>query len=306
MEVQPQLIPSQVNNLRWLDRILKKNPVLMWLGRHGLWNSVTATVPIALRQMDEKKRDITLVDENDKSRVDLLTKFLQAKIGNRNLIDDRAVLGLTLSTVNAGSGTVTTTLAATFYFLLKNPTVLAGLIAEIDTHFPLPHIAPSSTTPEFHAKVTPFHAAQNLPLLDAVLKEIFRLWPGLGMQLIERVTPPEGAVILDQHIPGNIIVSCNAWIMHHHKPTFGDDVDAFRPSRWLDASPEKLSAMNKAMLVWGTGPNTCIGKNIAFLELFKVVPSVLRLFTVCHILSQSWPPTWRRSTPIRNLLSLWQ
>ncbi len=275
---------EQVNNVPWLDRLLKKNPVLMWLGRHGLWNSVTATVPIALRQMDQKKRDFKGVDVSSKARVDLLTKFLQAKIDNPDIVDDRAVLGLTLSMVNAGSGTVATTLAATFYFLLQYPPVMKELVAEVDTHFPPPAASAGADKDkpiDFREHVVPFADSQRLPFLDAVLKEIFRLWPGLGMQLIERMTPPEGAHILGEYIPGNIIVSCNAWIMHRHKPTYGEDVEVFRPQRWLDASSEQQAAMNKASLAWGAGPNTCIGKNIAFLELFKVIPSVLRIFKVC-------------------------
>lgn len=257
-----------------------KNPFIMFLGRHGLWNRTTATVPIALQQMEQKKIDLKAnpIDEFSKGRVDLLTKFLQAKVDNPSLVDDRAVLGLTLSMVNAGSGTVATTLAATFYFLLKYPAVMAELVAEIDEHFPPPSKAKSPVN--FADYVTPFADSQHLPFLDAVLKEIFRIWPGLGMQLIERVTPPEGAHILGEYIPGGVIVSCNAWVMHRHTPTFGDDVEVFRPRRWIDASPEQQALMNRSLLVWGAGPNTCIGKNIAFLELFKVVPSLLRMFKV--------------------------
>ncbi|KAJ9610545.1 hypothetical protein H2200_005322 [Cladophialophora chaetospira] len=290
-----------VNNLTWLDRVLKKNPVLMWLGRRGLWNSVTPTVPIALRQVDQKKREFKGVDENSKARVDLLTKFLQAKIDNPDIVDDRAVLGLTLSMVNAGSGTVATTLAATFYFLLKYPQVMKELVAEIDENFPPPTTSADAAKPiDFHNYVIPFADSQKLPFLDAVLKEIFRIWPGLGMQLIERMTPPEGAHILGDYIPGNIIVSCNAWIMHRHKPTYGEDVEVFRPHRWLDASPEQQAAMNKASLVWGAGPNTCIGKNIAFLELFKVIPSVLRMFKVCKMTPVAVVHT--RHEPSRTIL----
>ena len=36
--------------------------------------------------------------------------------------------------------------------------------------------------------------------------------------------------------------------------------------------------MNKTLLTFGAGPNTCIGKNIALLELYKAVPSILRAF----------------------------
>lgn len=272
--------------MTWLDKLLKKNPILMWLGRQGLYNSVTATVPIAQRQIAEKSQDFKPLDETMKSgkaRVDLLSKFLQAKVDNPEIVDDRAVLGLTLSMVNAGSGTISTTLAAIYYFLLKHPSAMEKLIAEVDQHFPPPT---NKTSPiNFSDYVVPFSQSQDLPYLDAVVKEIFRLWPGLGAQLIERVTPPEGAHIMGEFIPGNIIVSCNAWIMHLHKPTYGEDVEVFRPERWLEASPEKLAAMNKALLVFGAGPNTCIGKNIALLELYKVVPSTFRMFKVSPFLS---------------------
>jgi cytochrome P450 len=253
----------------------------MWLGRHGYYNSVTATVPFAHKQIADKSREFKALDysnSSSKSGVDLITKFLQAKVDNPDIVDDRAVLGLTLSMVNAGSGTISTTMAAIFYFLLKHPHVMSKLIAEIDAHFPPPTEKKSPVN--FADYVVPFAQSQNLPFLDAVIKEIFRIWPGLGAQLIERLTPPEGAHIMGEFIPGNIIVSCNAWIMHRHKPTYGEDVETFRPQRWLEASQEQVALMNKTLLVFGAGPNTCIGKNIAFLELYKVVPSILRMFTV--------------------------
>lgn len=280
-----------VNNAPWLDGMLKKNPILLWLGRKGLWNSVTATVPVAQQQVAELSRKFQKNSNSDDEtkpygRVPLLTKFLQAKVDHPDIVDDRAVLGLTLSMVNAGSGTVSTTLAATLYFLLKDPTVMKQLLAELDEHFP-PAYLPASTacSQKWLAKevVVPFALAQKLPLLDAVIKEVFRLWPALGMQLMERVTPPEGAHILGEYVPGNTIVSCNSWIMHRHKPTFGEDADIFRPSRWLLATPDRLQSMNKAMLMFGAGPNTCIGKNIGMLELYKAVPSLLRNFRVSDL-----------------------
>ena len=277
---------SIANNAPWLDRVFKKNPILLWLGRTGLWNSVTATVPVAQRQVAELSRNFKgSGDEPQRERIPLLTKFLQAKVNNPEIVDDRAVLGLTLSMVNAGSTTVSTTLVATLYFLLKNPAVMEQLIAELDANFPPPNIAIHSQK-EMVEYVVPFVEAQKLSFLDAVMKEVFRLWPALGMQLMERVTPPEGAHIMDEYIPGNTIVSCNAWILHRLKSTYGEDADEFRPSRWLQANPDQLLAMNKSMLGFGAGPHTCIGKNIGLLELYKAVPSLLRIFTVSPSLKE--------------------
>lgn len=43
---------------------------------------------------------------------------------------------------------------------------------------------------------------------------------------------------------------------------------------------DQLSAMNRALLMFGADPNTYIGKNIRLLELYKAVPSLLRAFSV--------------------------
>jgi cytochrome P450 len=38
--------------------------------------------------------------------------------------------------------------------------------------------------------------------------------------------------------------------------------------------------MNAAMLQFGSGARTCIGKNISLLEMYKLVPAFLRRFDV--------------------------
>lgn len=83
------------------------------------------------------------------------------------------------------------------------------------------------------------------------------------------------------------MVSCNPWVIHRRKDVFGDDVEAFRPERWLDdlektseSEKTRLREMNAAMLHFGAGSKTCLGKHIALLEIYKLVPSFLRKFDV--------------------------
>ena len=276
----------QCYNVSWVDDLLYKNPILLWLGRMGWYNKVTSTVPFAQDQISARhaspRNKTQRGDKDDLERretgpADLLTKFLKAKAESPNVVDDRAVLGLTLSMVNAGSGTVATSLAAIIYYLHRDPVTLGKLMAELDAHFPPPT---SSVESSFEDWVVPFNEAQKLPYLDACFKETFRIHPALGGQLLERITPPGGAVIAGEHVPGNIIVSSNAWIVHRHKPTFGDDVEVFRPERWIDCDGKQLAAMNRSLLHFGAGPNTCIGKSIGLLELYKMVPTILRMFNV--------------------------
>lgn len=59
--------------------------------------------------------------------------------------------------------------------------------------------------------------------------------------------PAEGAEIDGYQIPGGTIVGVNAWVIHRNTDIFGNDVDIFRPERWVEASDEKLSEMKRNM-----------------------------------------------------------
>ncbi len=84
--------------------------------------------------------------------------------------------------------------------------------------------------------------AQKLPYLDACIQEALRLHPAAGL-ILERVVPPQGVDILGHFIPGGTIVGCNAWVIHRRPEIFGEDVDIFRPERWIEASPAQLKEM---------------------------------------------------------------
>ncbi len=54
----------------------------------------------------------------------------------------------------------------------------------------------------------------------------------------------------------------NAMVVQFDKNVFGKDAHEFRPDRWLE-SEERYWAMEKAMLVFGAGTRTCIGKHVS-------------------------------------------
>jgi cytochrome P450 len=149
-------------------------------------------------------------------------------------------------------------------------------MVEFDTMLP-----PSK--PDIRYYETSYSEVQKLPYLDACVKEAFRMHPAPGFDL-ERVVPPEGAVICNERIEGGTIVSCNAWVIHRNKAVFGDDVDVYRPERWLE-DPDRAKLMNATLFQFGGGAHTCIGKNISLLEMYKLVPSVFKTFEVTITIS---------------------
>src|ERR1700761_2807851 len=86
-----------------------------------------------------------------------------------------------------------------------------------------------------------------MPLSQACLKEAMRLHPGVAYPL-ERYVPPEGATICGVELPGGTNVSITAPVVHVDKTVYGEDADAFRPERWLEAEPERLKLMERSFL----------------------------------------------------------
>lgn len=94
-----------------------------------------------------------------------------------------------------------------------------------------------------------------------------------------REVPKSGMTICGHFVPAGITVSVWADVVHRRKDIFGNDVDMFRPERWLE-SEEKATKMNSTMMSFGVGKYACLGKNLSRLEVLKFIPSVLRVFDV--------------------------
>lgn len=215
-----------------------------------------------------------------KPTLDLLSKFLAAQENRPEFMTDTLVQTMAVSMAFAGSETTAISLGAVFYYLLRTPTALRRLRAELDAAGRAGAFADCTTG------LVTWHESQKLPYLDACIKEAFRLHPAAGLPM-ERIVPAQGVDIAGHFVPGGTIVGCSAWVLHRNKDIFGDDVDVYRPERWLvdetrdrDQEEARIKEMTGMMLQFGMGSRTCIGKNISLLEIYKLVPSVLRRFEV--------------------------
>lgn len=65
--------------------------------------------------------------------------------------------------------------------------------------------------------------------------------------ILERSVPAGGIEIDGYVIPEGTVVGCNAWVIHRDQTVFGDDVEIFRPERWLEVSSEKAIEMKSTI-----------------------------------------------------------
>ncbi|CAK7224304.1 hypothetical protein SEUCBS140593_005529 [Sporothrix eucalyptigena] len=271
---------SVIGQMPVLDRLFIKNPARMWMSKHGLLNLNSPVVEFAKKRMAEvagaqddehAKNDKT--DKNaadDRKRRDFLTRFRDAHAKDPVFISTDRVLALTVANMFAGSDTTAITLRAVFYYLLKHPPAMQALLAEL---------AQQHHDGRFRRDdaLVQWDEVRELPYLGAVINEALRCHPAVGLTL-ERLVPPQGITVAGCFLPGGTIVGCSAWVLHSNEAIFGAHPECFRPERWTEATPAQRALMASSLFSFGAGARTCIGKNISLLEMYKLVPAVLRTF----------------------------
>lgn len=152
--------------------------------------------------------------------------------------------------------------------LLKHPAALAKMQQELDAAFPDRNAIPAWDV-----------VSTQLPYLDACVKETFRIHPSTGF-IMERIVPAGGAVIRGEFVPAGTAVGCLPWVIHRHRPTFGDDADDFRPERWTEASPANREQMEKFLCPFGFGSRMCLGREIGLFETYKIAATLFNRYKV--------------------------
>ncbi|KAH7012964.1 pisatin demethylase [Ilyonectria destructans] len=265
-----------VGQIPWTDLLLRRNPIKLLAGRLGFLDTTLTHVAYGAEQIRQRKLDLgdklTQPVKSDNRPRDFLSRFLETHYVHGSISEDQ-VMSLTQANINAGSDTTAISLRSIFYYLLKTPGCYKNLMAELEAAEARGHFADTETC------LVSWTEAQKLPYLDGVVKESLRIFPAVGLSM-ERMVPDEGLIIAGNFIPGGTIVGCSPWVINFRKDIFGNDADKFNPERWIEADESKMSKMKKYFFTFGMGSHTCIGKNISYLEIYKVVAAVLRNFKV--------------------------
>lgn len=123
------------------------------------------------------------------------------------------------------------------------------------------------------------HQLDDLPYLNAVLEECFRLHAAIPGQ--EPRVSPQGGFNFRQttFIPEQTVVTMQPYTLHRDQDVFPDP-EAFIPERWHTDDAEKLKQMKRCMFTFGAGVRMCIGMNLATLEMKLAMVSVVSRFRV--------------------------
>lgn len=165
--------------------------------------------------------------------------------------------------IQAGADTTGTALGATLRFLAMNAKKMKAAWEEIGG---------ADRAGKLSTPIQYEETRDHLPYVCACIKEAMRLCPPAD-NLFGRVVGKGGKVI-DGYLlePGTEITS-NAYVVQRDPVLYAPDPEAFRPERWLE-NKEKAAEMELHSFVFGIGPRICLGKDVALIELHKLIPEV--------------------------------
>ncbi|KXH32538.1 cytochrome P450 oxidoreductase [Colletotrichum simmondsii] len=208
---------------------------------------------------------------------DFFQALMEDKNGTPNGLDWGEIVAEVSIMMNAGSDTTAIAMNNVMYWLLKNPRCMEKLREEIDAVL------------EPEEVVAPYDKVKHLPYLRACLDESLRIVPPTTFGLPRR-TPPEGAYVLGDFIPGGTTVSISAYIVHRDPKIFPEP-ESYIPERWLG---DKGKELQPYFVSFSAGARGCIGRNISYLEQTVLLASVLHRYNFA-LPFPAWEPERREA-----------
>ncbi|KAF9269323.1 high nitrogen upregulated cytochrome P450 monooxygenase 2 [Marasmius fiardii PR-910] len=181
----------------------------------------------------------------------------------------------------AGSDTTATALSCAFYHLICDKTMFLRLRNEIDAAFP---VKDGKAPHEDTARLA------QMPFLNAVMNESLRLYPAVPTSLQRSPEPGMGGKVVSSiFIPEDTPVNIPAYVLHRDPRYFAPDPERFWPDRWIvDNDDETVETNRDAFIPFSVGPMSCVGKQLAQLELRCVIATLVQRFEMEFDTKNGW------------------
>ena len=209
-------------------------------------------------------------DTTKEPKSDILQSIIDYRDREGDNTHQKTIENEAVGPVLAGSDTTATVLRAAVLYVATNPRILRTLLAELDA---------AVASGNLSRPIVQHDQVRKLPYLDAVIQESLRIHPVSGAPMY-RVVPHSGVVFNGYALPGGTQIGLLHWSASRNKDVYGDDVEVFRPERWLDLDEETKRRRRQNEVWFGQGAMRCTGMNVALMELYKIVPELFLNFEI--------------------------
>ncbi|KAJ7107696.1 cytochrome P450 [Mycena epipterygia] len=193
------------------------------------------------------------------------------------MLSHEEIVAQTAIILIAGQDTTSNTLAFALLELAKHPEFQDQLRAEIH-----------STLGAGSGNV----AYDNMPLLNAFIKEALRVYPPVAVldqiavcdtviPLAESITTSTGKRISEIPVEKGQLVTLAFAAYQRLESRWGKDAHEFKPSRWIEGTPYQGEAVGPYanLLSFLGGPRTCLGWRFAILEMQVIICELVGKFS---------------------------
>lgn len=221
-----------------------------------------------------KEKKAELEEKSSIDSVDLLSRFLSSGHSDEDFVTD-----IVISFILAGRDTTSAALTWFFWLVFGNPNVEKKIVEEIKE---------KSESPVYDE-------VKDMVYTHASLCETMRLYPPVPTDAKEATEDdilPDGTVVRKA-----TRVTYHPYAMGRVEEVWGSDWADFKPERWLerDGLSGKWNFVGKDSYtypVFQAGPRICLGKEMAFLQMKRVVAGVLRRFKVVPAIEEGVEPVF--------------
>ena len=199
------------------------------------------------------------------TRKDLLERLMEGRDEKGEPLGREELTAEALTQLIAGSDTTSNSSCALLFHAVRTPGVMQKLQAELDKAIP------------DYIDVPTFDMVKDLPYLGAVINEALRYHSTSGIGLPRQIPDDsQGITLLGHYFPPGTVLSVPTYSIHHSTEIWGPDAEDFKPERW-----ENLTTRQKnAFIPFSYGPRSCVGRNVAEMEMKLILATWARRFDV--------------------------
>ncbi|XP_021764276.1 cytochrome P450 94A2-like [Chenopodium quinoa] len=217
---------------------------------------------------------------------DLLSRFL--KSGH---YDEKFVSDIVISFILAGRDTTSAALTWFFWMIHKNKHVEEEILSEINKGKGKQEIKTENSSV--------FEQVKDMVYTHAALCESMRLYPPVPVEAKEAAANdvlPDGT-----HVKKGMWVVYIPYVMGRMESIWGTDWAEYKPERWLELEDAEKTGKEKwkfvpkdpySYPVFQAGPRVCLGKEMAFLQMKRVVAGILERFRVVPAVEEGFEPVY--------------
>lgn len=205
-------------------------------GRQHLMGFINSSKTSREAQRKAQDKEGAIGEGEKDMQKDVLDRMLDLKDDKEKGVTDYHLAVMGIANIVAGADTAAFSLSCILYSLTRNPAAMQKLRTEIAEQIR------AGNCDEHHI---PFQVTQNMPYMQACIKESLRVESPTRLPL-SRTVNEGGLKIGEIVLPAGTDVGVNGWVTHYDRDVWGADVDEFRPERWIEAEEaggEQLRSM---------------------------------------------------------------